>query len=143
MRMIGTRLRTGWLPLFATLSLGVSENAAAHHSAAMYDFNKCLTVTGTVRTLEFTFPHIWLWVTVPEGQKLSGVWGFESGSPASLSHKGWSRTVLKAGDKVTVRFFPLRDGRQGGNMATVLMADGHELPSVPFPCNAGPAAASK
>jgi hypothetical protein len=118
----------------AALSLTAAGPVPAHHSAAMFDFTRCLTLSGTVRTLEWNFPHVWLWVTVPEEPQLSGVWGFESGSPSSLTHKGWSRTVLKSGDKVTVRFFPLKNGKQGGNMATVRMADGRELPSVPFPC---------
>lgn len=134
MRMSGRRWRVLALLPFAVSSLTASDQAAAHHSAAMFDFNKCLTISGAVRKLEWAFPHMWLWVQVPDGQPLSGAWGFESGSPASLTRKGWSRTVLKPGDKVTVRFFPFKDGQRGGNMATVRTAAGQELPSVPFPC---------
>lgn len=138
-----TRTRTlGRLALLLLSGL-VAQNASAHHSAAMFDFTKCLMLTGTVRTLEWNFPHTWLWVTVPQGQADAGIWGFESGSPASLTRKGWSRDVLKPGDKVTVKFFPLKSGQQGGNMATVHIPDGHDLPSVPFPCDAPQPAKAK
>lgn len=102
----------------------------------MFDFGKCMTVNGTVRALEWTFPHVWLWVDVRDGTGSTQAWGFENGSPASLTKKGWSRTVLKAGDKVSVQFFPLKDGQQGGNISTVNGPVGDTLLGVPFPCHA-------
>ena len=87
--------------------------AAAHHSAAMFDDEKVLELTGTVKELQWTNPHIWLQVIVDkDGQKTE--WSLEGGSPNTLSRRGWRATTFKPGDVVTVRLNPMKDGTPAG-----------------------------
>ncbi len=101
--------------------------AGAHHSSAMYDHSKTVTIDGTVKQLEWTNPHVWLWVVVDGISSEPEVWGIESQSSNILSRQGWNRAVLKPGDKVRVELNPLVDGRKGGNLVLVTFADGKKL----------------
>jgi len=109
--------------------------AVAHHSFAMFDPGKIKTVQGTVRAFEFTYPHSWLWIDVPDGKGGTVPWGFESASPAELNHDaGWTRNTVKKGDKVSVSFCPLRDGRNGGAFVSVVLPDGRKIMGARNPC---------
>jgi hypothetical protein len=101
----------------AALSLAgcaVAPAVLAHHSAAMFDDARVLELTGTVRELQWTNPHVWLQIVVDEkGRKTE--WSIEAASPNSLSRQGWRATTFKAGDVVTVRLNPMKDGTAAGN----------------------------
>ena len=92
----------------------VAARCSAHHSAAMFDDTKVVELTGTVKELQWTNPHIWLQVIVDD-QGTKTEWSLEGGSPNSLSRQGWRSTTFKAGDVVTVRFNPMKDGTAAGN----------------------------
>jgi hypothetical protein len=101
----------------------------AHHSYAMFETARTGTVTGTVAKLEWVNPHAFLWVYVPSPDKPGtyDLWGFENGSPSVLQGHGWNKEVLKAGDKIAVEYWPLRDGSIGGHCEKVTLADGRAL----------------
>lgn len=101
--------------------------AQAHHSWAAFDLTTCKVVEGTVRTFEWNFPHTWLWVYVPNKKGGEDVWGFEGEPPSNLGEHGWTRASLKKGDKVKVKFSPLKDGRNGGGFSRIVLADGKVL----------------
>src|SRR5687767_10482737 len=99
----------------------------AHHSAAMFDDAKVLELKGTVKELQWANPHIWLQIIVDEKGKKTE-WSLEGGSPNSLSRQGWRATTFKAGDVVTVRFNPMKDGSPGGNFVGAKFAsDGRTI----------------
>ena len=77
---------------------------AAHHSfAAEFDITKPVTLTGKVSKLEWTNPHAYLYVDVTDAKTgMVTTWEIEMGSPNGLTRMGWSRTVVKPGDDVTV-----------------------------------------
>jgi MYXO-CTERM domain-containing protein len=106
------------LLVFLALLAAVSPRAAlAHHSFAMYDSTKLVTVDGTVTNFQWTNPHVLLWVT---GSTAAGdaptLWTVElPTSPGNLGRMGWSKHSLKAGDHVVVELNPLRDGKHGGS----------------------------
>ena len=112
----------GFLVVAATAGL-----AQAHHSFAPFDMANQKTVTGTVKTVEWTNPHTWIWLDVPNEQGVVEPWGFEGMSPNYLARRGWTRTTLKAGDKITVSYRPLRDGSKGGMFVSTKLADGRTL----------------
>ena len=99
----------------------------AHHSFAPFDMAKERTVTGTVKSIEWTNPHTWVWLDVANDQGAVETWGFEGMSPNYLSRRGWTRTTLKPGDKISVVFRPLRDGSKGGMFVSTKLADGRML----------------
>lgn len=112
--------------LFAGLAvLAAGVPAAAHHSFAMFDQKKIMTVEGTVTTFQWTNPHAFIELDTPTGKH----WSLELNSPNNLKRQGWTRTALKRGDKVTVRFNPLRDGKSGGLFLDVKLPDGKMLDS--------------
>ena len=104
--------------------LGAAPAASAHHSFAMYKPTKTLTFKGTVKTFQWTNPHVILWVLVqPEEGGAAQEWSFETTSPGVLTRAGWTRLSIKAGDRVSVTFSPLRDGSHGGGLNSVTLLD--------------------
>ena len=103
----------------------LSVPAFAHHSFAMFDYNKNHDVVGEVKELQWTNPHIHLFVTAPapNGNGMA-VWDIEGGTPNNLLKTGWSRTVVKPGDKVTVTVHPLKNGMPGGQLVSAKRGDG-------------------
>jgi len=96
----------------------------AHHSFAVYDRTKLLTLKGNVKSFQWTNPHCVVWVLVqPEGGGEPQEWSFETTSPGVLTRGGWTRNSVKPGDRVAVEFYPLRDGSHGGGLSAVTLVD--------------------
>ena len=113
--------------LAATAVLVAARPLAAHHSAAMFDDTKVVELSGTVKALQWTNPHVWLQVMV-EDKGTATEWSLEGGSPNSLSRQGWRSTTFKAGDVVTVRLRPMKDGTAAGQfVGAKFAADGHTV----------------
>ncbi len=105
--------------LAATL-VAAGMPAAAHHSFAMFDFTKVVTISGTVKDFQWTNPHVVLWLNVDgKDPKTPDVWWLEMTSPGNLTRTGWNRKALNPGDKVVVELNPLRDGKLGGALIKV------------------------
>ncbi len=114
-----------------SLAAGATAPALAHHSFAMFDFQASKTVTGTVEQFDWTNPHTFIWLQVPTGAGgASERYGFEGMSPNYLGRRGWSKSTLKPGDKVTVTYHPLKDGSKGGTYQKVQLQDGKELANI-------------
>jgi hypothetical protein len=111
------------------LGLGFATAASAHHSYAMFDGTRTATVKGTVAKLEWTNPHVFVWVYVPNAARENGfdLYAFENGSPNVLARMGWSKDTFAAGEELTFEYWPLADGRTGGHFARAVRADGSEI----------------
>ena len=119
-------MKRRFLTLAAVAASLVALPAAAHHSFAMFDQTKLTKVAGTVKELEYINPHAWLHIVAQEnGQPIT--WSFEMGSVGQLTRDGWTRDIVKAGDKITVTFHPLKDGSHGGQFRTMTLASGKEV----------------
>ena len=94
--------------------------AFAHHSFAMFDQKKVMTLQGTVVEFQWTNPHAFIELEAKGGRH----WSIELNSPNNLKRQGWTKAALKPGDKVSVRIAPLRDGRSGGLFLDLTKADG-------------------
>jgi hypothetical protein len=100
------------------LALGAVP-AAAHHSFAIFDNQKNVTVEGTVKEFQWTNPHSWVQLLVTDpttGKQVE--WSIEGASPNALSRQGWKRTSLKPGDKAAIVIHPLKDGTTGGSLVS-------------------------
>ena len=105
--------------------------ALAHHSAAMFDDAKVVEKKGIVKELQWTNPHVWLQVVIEENGKKTE-WSLEGGSPNTLSRQGWRASTFKAGDVVTVRFNPMKDGSAAGQfIGAKFEADGKTIGRMP------------
>jgi hypothetical protein len=111
-----------------------SVEVLAHHSFSMFDHEKLITVSGTLKEFEYTNPHCWLHiVAVDAATGRSQEWAFEMGSVSQIAAQGWKPDSVKAGDKITITGHPLKDGSRGGQYRTVKLADGRTLQQVQDP----------
>lgn len=100
--------------------LAATIPALAHHSfAAEFDAAKPVTVQGTVNKVEWTNPHIWIYVDTKNAGGQAERWQCEGGSPNTLAREGWSRDTLKPGDQVVIEGFRAKNGSNTCNSRTV------------------------
>jgi hypothetical protein len=119
---MNTTIRTAIRSLTAML-LALSLPAYAHHSfPAQYDASKAVTLTGKVTRVEWTNPHIFIYIDVPDettGQVVN--WALEMGGPNALLRLGWKRDSLKTDDLITVEGSLARDGSPLANATSIVM----------------------
>ena len=113
--------------LFASLVAGVASVAMAHHSYSAFDVTTERVIVGTIKKFDWSNPHTWAWIDVPNEQGGVDTWGVEGMSPNYLARRGWSRTTLKPGDKITVTLRPMKDGEKGGMWVTAKRPNGEVL----------------
>lgn len=101
--------------------------AQAHHSFAMFDMTKEVTVTGTVKEFQWTNPHAYIQVVAKDAQGRDVEWSMEMGAPMYLYARGWRPRSLRAGMEVKVTLNPLRSGKPGGVVRDVTTADGRTI----------------
>lgn len=101
--------------------------ALAHHSFAMFDAAKTMTMTGTVKEFEWTNPHVWLRIMVDDAGGTPRQWALEMGAPGQQTRVGWKPDSVRPGDKVTVTIHPLKDGSRGGQFMTAVLPSGQQL----------------
>jgi len=115
--------------MFGWLVAGVSLQA--HHSlAGVYDMHKEAEVSGSVEKIQFVNPHgsLTLAVKNPDGTKTE--WVFTLGSATALAQRGIGKTgenALHAGDEISVKFIPARNGSPLGFLKSVTMPDGRVI----------------
>jgi hypothetical protein len=121
-------MNTKVVGLAAVLMAAISVPAFAHHSFAMFDAQKTITLEGTVKELEWTNPHAWLRIMVDD-QKVGRpvLWAFEMSSPGRLVTMGMKADSVHAGDKVSVTFHPMKDGSRGGQFMQAKLPNGQNV----------------
>ena len=113
--------------------------AFAHHSFAMFDADKKMTLEGTIKEFQWTNPHSWILMNVPNAAGQQEQWAIELGAPGGLARQGWVPKTLTPGMNVSVTIHPLRDGTHGGQFMAVKLPDGQMLgnPGAPPSADAG------
>lgn len=101
--------------------------ATAHHSFAMFDHVNRVTLAGTVTRFEWTNPHVYIELDVPDGKGGAKHYSIECASVNVLMRTGWKFTDVHKGDKVKLLVNPLKDGSAGGMLETATFADGRTL----------------
>src|SRR5258706_13285583 len=99
-----------------------ASSALALHSFAMFDRDKSVTLTGIVKEFEWTNPHVWIHMMVPDQAGKPVEWSFEMQAIAQDTAGGWRADSVKTGDKVSVDFQPLKDGTRGGQLMSATLA---------------------
>lgn len=120
-----------FLLFFTTGALLLPFGSHAHHSPAMFDGSKQLTLTGTVRLFQWTNPHSYIQLVVKPDDGPEQEWSLEMGANVYLYNLGWRPSTVKPGDTLTVTVIPLRDGRPGGLLVEAKTADGKSLGGNP------------
>ena len=101
--------------LIFALAFSVIMPAVAHHSFAMFDFDKTISCPATVKEFRWTNPHVTLLIeAAPNSGDAQETWSLELTSPGNLTRLGWTHSSFKPGDRIDIQFNPLRDGKHGG-----------------------------
>ena len=120
------------IALISTVLLLTPIAALAHHSFAMFDHEKKITVSGTLKEFEWTNPHCWLHVNVvdPATGRVTD-WAFEMGSIGQVTGAGWKMDSVKPGDRITIEAYPMKDGSHGGQYQGAKLPDGRSFGPTP------------
>jgi Family of unknown function (DUF6152) len=114
--------------LAAFAAAAITAPALAHHSFAMFDAQKTVTLQGTVKEFEWVNPHSWLRFTVNDEKTGKPVlWAIELSSPGRLVTMGMRADSVKPGDAVSVTFHPMKDGTRGGQFIQAVLPGGKEV----------------
>jgi len=116
------KLNTIYIAAAAALLYAVP--AVAHHSFAMFDAEKKVSLDGTIKEFQWTNPHSWILMNVANAQGQQEQWAIEMGAPGGLARQGWVPKTLTPGMKVTAVIHPLKDGTHGGQFMAVTLPDG-------------------
>jgi Family of unknown function (DUF6152) len=98
----------------AIAALLAASPVLAHHSFAMFDQSRTITLEGAVKELRWTNPHVFIELFVKNENGADEEWSIEMTSPEHLARTGWRPGTLKPGDEVTLNIHPMRDGVKGG-----------------------------
>ena len=112
------------IALAGALALGAVSPAWSHHSHTMFDHTKEVTLSGTVTEFVFRNPHVFLYVDIKADSGETVNYWVEMSNIPNMIRRGIGQGTFKAGDKVTVNLYPLKDGRPGGSYVTITAADG-------------------
>ncbi len=111
----------------AIIFVSVTGPALAHHAASMFDRERTVELTGTVREFQWTNPHIWIQIQVANENGDMEEWSVEGGVPNRLFRAGWRPNSFEPGDEVTIRGFPMRDGGRAALFIGARLPDGSTL----------------
>ena len=115
------------LPVFiaSVCALALTSVAAfGHHSFAMFDQTRKVTIEGKVASVQWTNPHVWVEVDVPQNDGSTVRWGVEFTSVVHLTRRGMTQNMIKFGDNVEFSVSPYADGSPGGRFYWVRLANG-------------------
>jgi len=118
-------------------AVAVAPSFAHHSFAAEFDRERKVTLTGVVTKVEWTNPHTYFYVDVPEGDKVVN-WALETAGPNTLYRQGWRRDSLKVGDRVTVTAYRARDDSHVASAREVTVGNGKRV-LTGSPADGGPA----
>jgi Family of unknown function (DUF6152) len=119
-------MRKSLTMLLFLVGLAPAFPAIAHHSGAMFDRSKTVTLEGVVKEYQYAAPHTWIQVVIQQdGAPVT--WAVEGGAPMRMKAANLGPDVIKAGDKVTIRAHPLRDGRRGGSFIDIKLPNGQVI----------------
>src|ERR1700743_631194 len=116
----------GCMALCGSLLIATGSLQAHHSLAGVYDMKKDTEMSGTVTNIKFSNPHGSLAVNVKNADGLMTEWVLTLGSATALAQRGIGKTgpnALHAGDNITVKFLPAKDGIPLGFLKSVTMPD--------------------
>jgi hypothetical protein len=111
----------------ATILLGLTGSTLGHHSPAVFDQSREITLVGVVKEFRWTNPHSWIAISVSDAEGSEVAWDVEMTGPSHLVRAGWRSSTVSAGDEVTIVANPLRTNETVGKFVSIMLPDGTEL----------------
>jgi len=121
--------KSAYLSILLALVTALVRPALAHHSVSMYDMDHPTTLKGSVSRVEWTNPHGYIYLEVKDDKGQTVEWAVEINSPNFLKHNGWTSTIVKPGDVITVTGGAAKSGAKTMRCTTVVLGDGTVLRS--------------
>ena len=116
------------IAIFILVACVSAAPVLAHHSfAAEFDGNKNVQLQGALTKLEWTNPHIWLYLDVKDASGAVIKWQCEGGAPNGLTRNGWTRDTIRAGDQIVIEGWLAKDGSKTCNARAVKLPDGKRV----------------
>ena len=101
--------------------------AVAHHGAATFETGKEIVLKGVVTEWIWSNPHCFLKFDAKDESGMVRSWAAETQNPVAMATRGWGRSSFKAGDEVTVRVEPVKNGAPVGRILSVVLPNGQTL----------------
>jgi len=124
-----------WVPALGIALVMAASVTTAHHSFAMFDRSMEKVATGSIVRWTFNNPHSWLYLNIKDKDGKETLWSFEASSPTALLQRGITGTTFEPGSTITVLYCPLKDGRPGGGLGWVRLANGNFINPADGGCN--------
>lgn len=119
---------------------GLAHPVGAHHSAAMFDASRTVTIQGTLQLAEINNPHSWFWVSIANDGAEPTLWSVEGGAISSSAMADVARRsgltlreYFAPGQTIVMTLHPLRTGGTGGQLVGIRFADGRVYGEAPPP----------
>ena len=117
--------------VYAMLLVAAPATAVfAHHSAAQFDFQNPVNVTGVVKEARFSNPHGRIILQVTDAKKGTRDIEFEAHSRNNMIRQGLTPDMMAVGDTITIRIAPSRDGADGGYVTAFITKDGKAIGNI-------------
>jgi Family of unknown function (DUF6152) len=130
--MINRLFNCGRALLGVVLLSALAAPVLAHHSfAVFFDPDRNVSVTGVVQEFQFRNPHGLIRITVSKSDGTEETWKAETNSPSILERRGWTSSILKVGETITIQGWPARDGSHYLRVRAVRRADGSMVGTSP------------
>jgi hypothetical protein len=124
------RLAASWI--LALSVLVASRPVFAHHSSSSYDMDHQVNMKGVVSNVEWTNPHVFIFLDVKDDNGSVEEWRVEGNSPNMLTRVGWKKEMIKAGDTLVVNGAPAKNGSKIMRLISVTLASGQKLDGQGF-----------
>ncbi len=118
--------------LFVACAFLLSKPLLAHHSSAAYDMEHPINMKGVVTNMEWTNPHVFIFLDVKDDSGNVEEWRVEGNSPNMLVRTGWKREMIKAGDQLAVNGAPAKNGAKVMRLVTLTLANGQKYDGQGF-----------
>jgi len=118
--------------VFAGCGIIASSPAFAHHSSASYDTEHPMTLKGVVNNVEWTNPHVFIYMDVKDENGAVEQWRVEGNSPNMLTRAGWKKEMIKAGDSIVVNGAQAKNGTKVMRLISLTLASGQKFDGQGF-----------
>jgi hypothetical protein len=129
---VAMKIRLVFACILLSNGLAVSRPIFAHHSSSSYDMEHPVIMKGVVSNMEWTNPHVFIYLDVKDDNGAVEQWRVEGNSPNMLVRAGWKKEMIKAGDQLLVNGARAKSGSKVMRLISLTLADGQKFDGQGF-----------